>query len=486
MTRWSLRAAAALAVGALLWSAQPAHAIPAFARKYGTSCTTCHTVYPRLNPFGEAFRRNGYLFPGIDSDFVKQETVPLGQDTAKKQFPDAVWPGWVPSIPGLAFGANGAVVTHPTTGSDAALADNGTQVSLDNLVEEAHVWAGGAISDTITVWGEATFTKDGANLERAEVLFNDLFGPKHTLNLVVGRGVPTITAFGPHSSYLSDSHVVNVPLQDVYSPTGAADANWVLNDNYNLVELNGVAGGRIEYGVGLNAGSHISVRPSENVYGHLAFKLGGMRMDGEGSTGSTDVAHPWAETALTVYGFGYHSSTEFTATVVTDATATPPGTTDLVQEDVASTFGAGGRAQVGSLELDAGGYWDKHNHVVGGLPTADGRAGEAVAKVFWGELSYILFPWLVPAVRVEHVILSPTGGVSTNDTRIIPGVAILVRPNVKVTVVGTLERASGLPDTGLNASAGWGAAGGTVAPPDPSTSVGVQLASVNVGFAFAF
>ena len=27
-------------------------AIPAFARKYGTSCLTCHSVYPRLTPFG--------------------------------------------------------------------------------------------------------------------------------------------------------------------------------------------------------------------------------------------------------------------------------------------------------------------------------------------------------------------------------------------------------------------------------------------------
>jgi hypothetical protein len=40
-----------------------AQAVPSFARKYQTSCLTCHTVYPVLNPFGEAFRRNGYRFP---------------------------------------------------------------------------------------------------------------------------------------------------------------------------------------------------------------------------------------------------------------------------------------------------------------------------------------------------------------------------------------------------------------------------------------
>ncbi len=49
-------------------------------------------------------------------------------------------------------------------------------------------------------------------------------------------------------------------------------------------------------------------------------------------------------------------------------------------------------------------------------------------------------------------------------------------------MTGVLERASGLPDAGGS----WGGAGGTVVPPDPNTSAGVQLASVNGTFGFAF
>jgi hypothetical protein len=41
-----------LVVALSLAVAAPARAIPAFARKYGTSCLTCHTVYPKLTPFG--------------------------------------------------------------------------------------------------------------------------------------------------------------------------------------------------------------------------------------------------------------------------------------------------------------------------------------------------------------------------------------------------------------------------------------------------
>ena len=34
--------------------------IPAFARKYGMPCSACHDSWPRLSPFGQAFKDNGY------------------------------------------------------------------------------------------------------------------------------------------------------------------------------------------------------------------------------------------------------------------------------------------------------------------------------------------------------------------------------------------------------------------------------------------
>jgi hypothetical protein len=42
----------------VLW-ARPALAIPVFARVYDKPCSTCHTVYPQLNPAGEDFRAHG-------------------------------------------------------------------------------------------------------------------------------------------------------------------------------------------------------------------------------------------------------------------------------------------------------------------------------------------------------------------------------------------------------------------------------------------
>ncbi|MHB2018785.1 MAG: hypothetical protein ACYCW6_17690, partial [Candidatus Xenobia bacterium] len=45
---------------ALVLSLAPAHAFPAFARRYSVDCTTCHTVPPRLNNYGIAFMRRGF------------------------------------------------------------------------------------------------------------------------------------------------------------------------------------------------------------------------------------------------------------------------------------------------------------------------------------------------------------------------------------------------------------------------------------------
>src|SRR6266404_7193892 len=40
--------------------ASSAHAIPAFARKYGLRCSACHEAWPMLNYFGQKFKDNGY------------------------------------------------------------------------------------------------------------------------------------------------------------------------------------------------------------------------------------------------------------------------------------------------------------------------------------------------------------------------------------------------------------------------------------------
>ncbi|MGQ9752243.1 MAG: hypothetical protein ACUVRE_06350, partial [Thermoanaerobaculaceae bacterium] len=49
-----------LGVTYIFLAASQAHGIPAFARKYQFSCSTCHGPFPRLKPFGEQFAARGF------------------------------------------------------------------------------------------------------------------------------------------------------------------------------------------------------------------------------------------------------------------------------------------------------------------------------------------------------------------------------------------------------------------------------------------
>lgn len=61
-------------------------AIPAFARKYRASCSTCHIAYPALNSFGKAFKARGYRLPA-EEKFIKDDPVSLGAPAWKQVFP---------------------------------------------------------------------------------------------------------------------------------------------------------------------------------------------------------------------------------------------------------------------------------------------------------------------------------------------------------------------------------------------------------------
>jgi hypothetical protein len=85
---------------------QPANAIPAFARKYQTSCTTCHSDFPKLNDFGKAFKDAGFKFPKDDETFIKVPPVLLGADAQKQLWPNTVWPGQIDGMPPIGLRMN--------------------------------------------------------------------------------------------------------------------------------------------------------------------------------------------------------------------------------------------------------------------------------------------------------------------------------------------------------------------------------------------
>ena len=82
------------------------YAIPAFSRQYGTSCSTCHINFPKLNDFGKAFKDAGFKFPKDDDTFIKVPPVLLGAPAQKDIWPHAIWPGTISGLPPIGLRYN--------------------------------------------------------------------------------------------------------------------------------------------------------------------------------------------------------------------------------------------------------------------------------------------------------------------------------------------------------------------------------------------
>jgi hypothetical protein len=64
-----------------------AHAIPAFARKYGLPCSACHEAWPKLNSFGQNFKDNGY-------QIMNERDAPIFQDGSYWPVAMRITPHW--------------------------------------------------------------------------------------------------------------------------------------------------------------------------------------------------------------------------------------------------------------------------------------------------------------------------------------------------------------------------------------------------------
>jgi hypothetical protein len=187
-----------LFVFAVVLAAVPAsHAIPPFSRQYGTSCSTCHIDFPKLNDFGKAFKDAGFKFPKDDESFMKIPPVMLGAPAQKEMWPRAIYPGTIPGIPqiGLRFNTffqvysrNRNAFTPPTPGGSFT-------PRTDFQPGLFSIFTAGNFGDGIAFWVDDDFSVGGANsnggLGDGYLKFVDigrLFKlPKDALNLRVGQ-----------------------------------------------------------------------------------------------------------------------------------------------------------------------------------------------------------------------------------------------------------------------------------------------------------
>ncbi len=141
-------------------------AIPVFARKYKTSCFTCHTSYPTRNAFGEAFKSNGYRWPGgEDQEKTKIEQSPVGAKSYEKIFPEAPYPADIPGFAPISFWAVGDLINYEEkTDADPEVLQWGAPGS-----GRITVMLGGTIGENISIF--SLLSQNGTHRTRASWSF---------------------------------------------------------------------------------------------------------------------------------------------------------------------------------------------------------------------------------------------------------------------------------------------------------------------------
>ena len=80
----SIKGALYICLGSgLLLASGNANAVPSYARQTGLACSACHTIYPKLTPFGRMFKLNGYTTTGMKQIQAKESSsvAPLKIDS---------------------------------------------------------------------------------------------------------------------------------------------------------------------------------------------------------------------------------------------------------------------------------------------------------------------------------------------------------------------------------------------------------------------
>jgi hypothetical protein len=331
--RLAISAAALLAV---LGSFSPASAVPVFARKYQTSCQTCHIVFPKLNAFGEAFRLNGYRMPAETEEQVKETPTSLGAEAYKKTWPSMVYPSSIPGHVPIAINIKMAdVYSSSVDGADRSITRNDFQ-----FPQEVNLFTAGTLGEKFGFLAELTFEEGaGVSIERAQFTANSVAGPEHAVNFKVGMFAPDL-ADGFQEMWLMTNNGIDTMF--AYDPIGVRGGTGVAEEpngisipaSVKAIEFYGVAKHRFFYTVGITSGlgpvpatSGNDPHSGKDWYARFDYKFGGMGLDGD-TTGKNLPPENWRENSVRVGVLGYQGTGNDVAFDVTDELGAPFGVAD--------------------------------------------------------------------------------------------------------------------------------------------------------------
>lgn len=310
---------------------RPASAMPVFARKYQTSCQTCHIVFPKLNAHGEAFRLNGYRMPAEMEEEIKETPMSLGSEAYKKMWPSMLFPSTIPGHVPIAVNIKMAdVYSSSVDGTERSITRNDFQ-----FPQEVNLFTAGTLGDKFGFLAELTFEEGaGVSIERAQFTANSVCGPEHAVNFKVGMFAPDL-ADGFQEMWLMTNNGIDTLF--AYNPIGVAGGTGLAEEGGGIsipssvkaIEFYGVAKHRFFYTLGVTNGfgavsgnSGNDPHSAKDWYARFDYKFGGMGLDGD-TTGKTMPAENWRENSVRVGILGYHGTGRDVSFPITDDIGTP-------------------------------------------------------------------------------------------------------------------------------------------------------------------
>jgi hypothetical protein len=418
---------------------RPAGAVPVFSRKYQTSCQTCHVIFPKLNPFGEAFRLNGYRMPKETEEQIKQTPVSLGAEAYKKIWPKMVSPS---DLPGFApFAINTKMGIFYSSQKDAT---GKTVVNNDfQFPQEVNIFTAGTLGEHFGFFGELTFGQeaDGSvttEIEHAQLHINSPFGPEHTVNFKVGKIAPDVFDGFQEMWLMTDN---GVDTMFTYSPIGFSGGTG-LDEEVGIglpalvqgIEFYGVALHRLFYTLGITNGlaptdasvGTVDGNSRKDIYARVDYKFGGMGLDGD-TGGKALPAENWRESSFRVGAFGYWGDGRGIAFVVTD----PTTLTDYNQQD--RTYErAGGYASWYFKDLNVFGVVLHGNDKLQNFDQTTGALFNETTPGFdawFAQADWVIRPPFQVSIRYEN--LNPADATADNIRFYNANFSFLTRANIK-------------------------------------------------------
>ena len=405
---------AALTVGYLFLGGgvRTADAVPVFSRKYQTSCQTCHTIFPKLNPFGQAFRLNGYRLPGETEEQVKQKPVSLGAEAYEKLWPKMVYPSTLPGNVPVALNVKFADLYQSSND------ETGHQIIHNDFQfpQEANLFAAGTLGRHWGFFGELTFedTPEGGTevgIEHARIDYSSAFGPPNLFNFRIGKLAPNAWD-GFQEMWIMTDNGIDTLFN--YNPIGIRGGTGLAEDGGGIslpararsIEMYGVAAHRLFYVVGVDSpigsggpNGSFGSNSQKDVYARIDYKFGGMGLDGD-TTGVKLPAENWRETSFRIGVLGYTGNGTGVDFPVTDDFGNTFNQQDLRYERI----GVYGSLYLGDLNLFGVGL-----HGTDKLQLRDPETGEEINTTkrtydtWFVQADYVITPPFQVSVRYENL-----------------------------------------------------------------------------------